>query len=144
MATRRPPTRKSAQKPSPKPAPRTPVAEWTAATLGLVLTLAVMGYALWEGVTDRAGPPVLTAVAESAEPSAGGYVVPLAVRNDSPTTAASVEVTATLDLPSGQSEEREATFTYVPGGGEAKGGVVFRSDPAAGRLTLTVGGYEEP
>lgn len=133
------------RKPAAKAAPRTPVAEWTAAALGLIATLAVLAYSIWEGFTDRAGPPALSAASETASRTPGGYVVPLIVRNESYATAASVEVSATLDLPAGGGrEERRATFTYVPGRGEAKGGVVFQNDPARGRLTLTVEGYEDP
>lgn len=132
------------RKPAAKSAPRTPVAEWTAAALGLIATLAVLAYSLWEGFTDRAGPPALSAASEPASRTSGGYVVPLVVRNESYATAASVEVSATLDLAGGEREERRATFTYVPGRGEAKGGVVFQTDPAQGRLTLAVEGYEDP
>ncbi|RAK67567.1 hypothetical protein [Phenylobacterium kunshanense] len=132
------------RKPAAKAAPRTPAAEWTAAALGLIATLAVLAYSLWEGFTDRAGPPVLSAASAPASRTPGGYVVPLVVRNESYATAASVEVSATLELSSGGREERRATFTYVPGQGEAKGGVMFLNDPARGRLTLAVEGYEEP
>jgi uncharacterized protein (TIGR02588 family) len=135
------PTRKNT---ATKPAPRTPIAEWTAAGLGLASTLAVLGYAVWEGLTDRSGPPVLTAASAPAERAGPGYVVPVTIRNESPSTAASVEVTATLELSSGGREERRATFTYVPGQGEAKGGVMFLNDPARGRLTFAVEGYEDP
>lgn len=138
MATRRKPQTK------PQPPPRTPVAEWIAAGLGLVLTLAVLGYSLWEASADDNGPPALVARAERAEPTSGGFVVPIVVRNDSYATAAGVDVRASLETPGQPPEERHATFTYVPGGGEARGGVLFRRNPAEGRLLLEVEGYEDP
>lgn len=133
------------KKPAPKAdPPRTPVAEWIAASTGLVLTLAVLGYSLWEAAEDRGGPPDLIASAEQAQPVSGGFVVPVVVRNRSYATAAAVELRASLTMKGRTVEARRATFTYVPGGGEARGGVMFRRNPGGGRLVLEVEGYEEP
>ena len=132
------------RKAPPQTPSRTPVLEWTASALGLLLTLAVLGYSVWEGVTDRAGPPRLSVTAEPAEKTEGGYVVPLTLHNAAYATAAGVEVRASLEQGGRVVEERRATFTYVPGRGEAKGGVVFQADPATGRLRLEPEGYQEP
>ena len=47
----------------PKPAKslmeRTPICEWLAAGTGLVLTLVVIGYLIFDGVTPGDGPPVV-------------------------------------------------------------------------------------
>lgn len=132
------------RKAKPRMLSRTPLLEWTAAALGLLVTLAVLGYSLWEGVADRAGPPRLSVTADPAEATPGGYVVPLTVRNSSYATAAGVEVRASLEQRGRVVEERRATFTYVPGLGEAKGGVIFQADPATGRLRFEPEGYQEP
>lgn len=123
---------------------RTPLLEWTAAGLGLVLTLAVLGFSVWEGLTDRAGPPRLSVASEPVDEDGARFVVPLVVRNDSYATAAAVEVRASLEQNGRVVEERRATFSYVPGRGEARGGVVFRTDPATGRLVLEAEGYQDP
>lgn len=123
---------------------RTPIAEWIAAGLGLVLTLGVIGYLLTEAVRDRAGPPSLSARAEPAQRTDGGYVVPLVVSNSSYATAAGVEVRGTLERNGEILEERRATFAYVPGRGEARGGLVFQHDPDRLNVILAAEGYEEP
>lgn len=139
---KKPPARKAVVRPSL--AERTPVAEWTAAALGLLVTLAVLGYSLWEGLSQADGPPALQVQAESPVAQAGVFVVPVTVRNDGPATAAAVEIKGVLTLPQGGEEERRASFTYVPGGGEVKGGLVFQADPRGRPLELSVEGYEEP
>jgi len=123
---------------------RTPVAEWIAAGLGLALTLTVLGYSLWEGAAGAKGPPVLTVVAGDIVDTRGGYVAPIRVRNTGGETAASVEVRGELVLAGQPTEERRATFAYVPAGGEIAGGLVFAHDPRLGRLSLSVEGYETP
>ena len=123
---------------------RTPVAEWTAAALGGLLTLGVLAYSLWEGLGDRTGPPALSVSAEPAKAVGGGFVVPITVRNAAAQTAAQVQVTGVLTAGEGAPEERSATFSYVAGHGETRGGLVFRTDPAAGELELAVEGFEEP
>lgn len=123
---------------------RTPVAEWTAAALGLVLTLGVMGYLVREGLTEGDGPPSLSVTAEPAQATGGRFVVPVTVANGSDATAAGVEVLGTLEDGAAVIEERRASFAYVPGQGEARGGLVFQHDPRRYRLRLSAEGYEEP
>ena len=123
---------------------RTPAAEWIAAGLGLALTLAVLGYSLWEGVAGANGPPEMRVVAGRVVATKGGYVTPIQVRNTGGETAASVEVRGELEIAGQPPEERRASFAYVPAGGEVAGGLVFAHDPREGRLTLSVEGYETP
>jgi uncharacterized protein (TIGR02588 family) len=66
------------------------------------------------------------------------------VRNSSDATAAAVQVRGTLMLGGDAVEERTATFAYVPGRGEARGGLIFQHDPGGLILTLAAEGYEEP
>jgi len=131
------------RKRSQKSASRTPLAEWVAAGLGLALTLTVLGYSLWEATVDRHGPPDLVVRSEPAERTAQGFVVPVVVENGSYATAAGVEVRARLE-DGAAVETRALTFTYVPGGGEARGGVVFLRDPSRGRVVLEIQGFEDP
>ena len=123
---------------------RTPVAEWTAAAIGLVLTFGVIGYSLWEGLASGNGPPSLTVMAEPPEPAGRGHLVPIVVRNASHATAGAVEVRGVLETDGRIVEERRAIFTYVPGKGEARGGLLFERDPAAYVLRIAPEGYEEP
>jgi uncharacterized protein (TIGR02588 family) len=142
----RPARPRSRSKPKTPPSlrTRTPIAEWIAAGLGAILTLAVLGYTAWEGVTADDGPPRLSVASEPAVPTPRGHVLPIVVRNDSHATAAQVEVRARLITSEGVVEDRRASFAYVPGRGEARGGLVFQADPARSRLDLTVDGYADP
>lgn len=130
--------------PVAKAAPAASVTEWTAAAIGLALTFVVIGYTVWEGVTDDGGPPRLWVTHGITEHTRGGYVVPLVVGNNSSVTAASVKVVGVLVAGAKVVEARRATFTYVPGEGEAQGGLLFQNNPKAYRLVLTAEGYEDP
>ena len=132
------------KKPEPSLAARTPIAEWLAAGVGLLLTLGVICYLLAEALHDRASPPSLSAQAKPAQRTDGGYVVPLVVSNSSYATAAGVEIRGTLEQNGETLEERRATFAYIPGRGEARGGLVFQNDPAGLDVRVAAEGYEEP
>ncbi|CAN7428861.1 hypothetical protein LJR219_002767 [Phenylobacterium sp. LjRoot219] len=123
---------------------RTPILEWIAAALGLLLTVSLLVYLVGEGLSARNGPPALSVATEAAKPSGGGFVVPVVVRNASNTTAAAVEVRGTLEQGGRVVEERRLSFTYVPGGGEVRGGLIFQRDPRGLRLSVSPEGYEEP
>lgn len=140
MATRRKPA-------VPAPAnlvQRTPLAEWMAAGLGLVLTLAVLGYSVWEVVDTTDAPPALEVRLRALHAQAGGHVAEIEVLNESYATAADVEVVGTIEQGGAVVEERRATFDYVPAQGSARGGLVFLRDPKAGVLRLRTEGYVEP
>ena len=129
---------------SPPAPPRISVTEWIASGVGLVLSLGVIGYTVWEGVTETHGPPELRVSSQSAQAVAGGFVVPIVVGNTSRATAADVRVAGVLEGPAGVVETRRATFAYVPGRGEVKGGLIFRHNPSAYRLRVEAEGFEEP
>jgi len=132
------------RKPKPTLVERTPLAEWIAAGIGLALTLTMVGYTVWEGANADRGPPQLSVVAERARPTAGGYALPIIVRNNSHATAADVDVVVTSTALGQAQEERRAHFAYVPGRGEARGGVMLRADPAVAKVSIRVDGYAEP
>jgi uncharacterized protein (TIGR02588 family) len=123
---------------------RTPVAEWVAAGLGLLLTLAVLGYFLREGLTGNCDPPDLSVAAEPVQALGGAFVLPLTVHNESRATAANVEVRGVLERGGQVIEDRRVTFGYVPGHGGAEGGLVFTHDPRAYEVRLSADGYEDP
>lgn len=120
------------------------MAEWAAAAVGLSLTLGVLGYLVREGLSPGDSPPSLSVESQPAKVIGGGFVAPLTVSNASDATAAAVEVRGVLEQDGVVVEERRATFDYVPGGGEAKGGLVFQRDPRLHQLRLSVEGYQDP
>lgn len=123
---------------------RTPLAEWAAAGVGLILTLAVLGYSILEAVRADGQPPRLTVEAQQVDRMDQGWLVKVKVANASTATAASVRVRGVLRRGGVVVEEGEATFDYVPGRGSARGGLMFRQDPQAHDLSLRVEAYSEP
>lgn len=136
-----------ARTPKPKTTPklveRTPVIEWAAALLGLVLTLAVLGVTVWELLADPGGRPAFVIETQAATPSSGAWTVPITVRNTSFATAAEVEVEGVQTV-EGQETAVAAIFPYVPARGRATGGMVFPHDPAAHPVTVSVKSYRDP
>lgn len=124
--------------------PNTAVAEWVAAGIGGLMTLGVIGYSIFEGVTTRDDHPRLTIQTERAQSAGPGYLVPIVVGNAAHATAAAVEVRGALTDGETVVEESRAVLSYVPGKGEARGGLVFRRDPSAFTLRVSAQGYEEP
>lgn len=123
---------------------RTPIAEWAAAALGLLLILSLVGYTAWEGFSADRGLPRLSVSAEPAVRVGTSYVVPVVVRNGSHSTAAGVDVRGVLRRPGEAPEERRASFPYVPGRGEARGGLVFQGDPAGTAVEVSIEGWADP
>ena len=123
---------------------RTPLAEWIAAGAGLILTLGVLGYAVWEAVHETGAPPDVVVEATEVRRSGAGYLVEFEARNRSFETAAAVGVRGELRQADGGVEESRAVLDYVPGRGRTKGGLFFTHDPRGGRLTLRAEGYLEP
>jgi uncharacterized protein (TIGR02588 family) len=123
----------------------TPALEWIAAGLGLLLTLAMLGTIGWEmiaGGGDR--PPAIEARIERIVPTGGGYVVEIALRNESPATAAAVQVQGELTKPDGEVATSGATLDYVPGESTRHAGLFFKEDPRLGRLEVRTLGYAQP
>ena len=124
---------------------RTPLLEWIAAAVGLLFLLGVLvaiGHDALSGASQA--PPAIEIERGAVVRTANGFVLSFTARNRSGGTAAALEVEAKLDDGQGRTETSTATLDYVPGHGAAEGGVYFRSDPRAGRLTLRALGYQRP
>ncbi len=122
-----------------------PVLEWLAASIGLVLTVALLGFIGWNAVRQQQEhAPQISVGFESVEQSGDGWLVGFTVRNAAPSTAAGVRIEGTLRRPGYEAEMSVVTLDYVPGGSELKGGLIFSHDPRLGRLTLRPLGYVEP
>jgi uncharacterized protein (TIGR02588 family) len=110
---------------------RRPAVEWIAAGLGLVLTLGMLGFIGWQAVNmpKQATPQIEVRVA-SVTRSGAGHVVEIRVANASPESAAGVEVEGILSRTGKPDERSSATFAYVPGGSEVRGGLFSAPIPA--------------
>ena len=117
-----------------------PWLEWASAALGLlvaIVLLAIIGRDALSGAQRQ--PPDLTAHVQAVTPTAGGFVAEVVVTNGSAETAAAVAIEGTLG-----DEVSTASIDYVPGRSEARGGLLFTSDPRRGELKLRVTGYQLP
>lgn len=123
--------------------PRAPVLEWVTAAIGLVLLLGVIGVILADAAGGNDAGPEIVVDRLATRPAGRGWVVEFEARNIANAPAAHVQVTGVLAGP-GQPERSSATIDYLPGGGAARGGLMFRSDPAGSVLELGADGYREP
>lgn len=123
----------------------TPALEWTAAGIGAVLTLGLLGFLGWEAYERPGGtPPVIEVSLRDVVPAGKGYVAEITARNLSSETAAGVDIEGVLSRGGQEVEQAQATLDYVPGQSERRGGLFFSEDPSEGDLELRALGYAEP
>lgn len=119
--------------------------EWVAGGIGLLLTLALVGFIGWEAFTrtERA-PPQVEIRLEEIRPVGQGYVVKIVAHNATGETAQAVEIEGTLMQGGREVEKSTVTLDYVPGGSSAHAGLYFTRNPASGQLQLRALGYARP
>jgi uncharacterized protein (TIGR02588 family) len=106
--------------------------EWTVLAVSAALVLGAAGVLGWEAARGEDGPPVVTVAAGEPRPMAGGWAVPVAVRNRSGATAANVVVE--VQLGEGPAAPRgELQVPFLPKGSERSGWVAFAEPPGPGR-----------
>ena len=119
--------------------------EWIAGALGLVLTVALLGFIGWRALTgEEHSPPELELRVERVVRAGDAYVAQFVAHNRSPQTAEGVGIEGELSVATGEPERSTATFDYIPGGSSVRGGLYFSSDPGAGSLRLRALGYTRP
>lgn len=119
--------------------------EWVVAALGGLVTLATIGYVLYEGFTEPPSPvPDVEVVVDTVLRQRGGWLVRLEASNRGDATAASVRVSGELRADSGVVESSETVFEYVPEHSSREAGILFTRDPAAYELVVRATGYERP
>lgn len=122
-----------------------PALEWMAAGVGLALTLALVGFLVWEAFQKPGQvPPDVTAGLGAVTEVEGGYVAEVVATNAGPSTAAAVMVSAELKDGEETIATGEITFDYIPGHSQNRGGLFFDRDPRQYELELRVMGYTEP
>lgn len=123
----------------------TPVLEWAAAAIGLVLTVALLIVLVREALAgERDGLPAVAVTVERVVERDGLFVVEVRAINNSGATASDVEIEASLTSPGAAPVVSSATIDYVPGHSHRRAGLFFHADPRAGQLEVRALGYEEP
>ena len=118
--------------------------EWAVLAVSALLVAWTVGFLIHDAVHRPDGPPDLRL--ELGRPQRVGslYRVPVTVENVGGETAADAIVEVVLALPDGASEHAEVEVAHVPRGSRREGWVTFGRDPAAGRLSGRVVGFEQP
>lgn len=123
----------------------TPLLEWIAAGIGLLLTLIMVGVIGREALNgDSEQLPAIAVAATGIAPAAPGYVLAFEASNKTGGAAAAVEIEATLKDGDTIVETGKATLDYVPGYGKANGGVFFAKDPGRHKLEIRALGFQIP
>ncbi|MXO73940.1 hypothetical protein GRI40_01710 [Altererythrobacter aerius] len=116
-----------------------------AGSIGLLLTVGLVGFIGWEATRQEGvAVPVVVVEAGDVTPTGGGYVVEFEARNLSGRTAANVEIEASLELAGEPPVVSTVALDYVPAHSKHNGGVFLPADPRTGTLEMRVLGYAEP
>jgi uncharacterized protein (TIGR02588 family) len=118
---------------------KSPLLEWIASAVGLLLILgvaAVIARDAFNGSADMA--PDIEIVVRDQQQHSGRWLVRFEAHNRSPVTAAQVTVEGT----SSDGEVSTAVIDYIPGRSIRGGGLIFSRDPNGVRLRAL--GYQDP
>lgn len=138
-----PPARKTPSGVGPG-AQGTPLLEWIAGAIGLMLLVLAVGVIGGEALFGDPSPPAVTVEARAVHAVKGGWLVEIEAINSGGSPAAGVTVEGELTLAGQPPETAEADFDYVPDHSRRKGGLFFADDPRSGQLKLRAKGYTEP
>ena len=117
----------------------TPVLEWIAAAIGLVLILSVVAVIGNEAIrAQESALPEIEVRPLLVVQGPAGFVLEFEAVNLSGGTAAAVSIEGKAG-----DETSTATIDYVPGHGAVKGGLFFSKDPRAG-AELRATGFQTP
>ena len=134
-----------AQKGESDPSQRAVVLEWIAGGVGLLLTLALVGFVGWEAFTrTEKVPPQVELTVQEILPAGQGYVAKIVAHNATGQAAQGVQIEGALMQGGREVEKSTVTLDFVPGGSDAHAGLYFTRDPASGRLQLRALGYARP
>ena len=118
--------------------------EWIAAALGAALTLATIGFLVYQGVADDDGVAELVAEVDSVIAQPNGWLVAIEVHNRGAATAAAVQVIGELRDSAGIVEASEMTLDYVPEASSRGGALLFTLNPAEYEIAVRPTGYARP
>lgn len=118
--------------------------EWATGVASCIIVLCMVGFILWEAVTDSQEPPDLTIVVTSSSPVTGGYRVTFDIVNGSAATAAAVVVRGEILDRDNVMEAIDVSFDYVPAESKSSGAIIFSRNPADRSLRVRAVSYTEP
>ena len=111
---------------------------------GALLVLALLGFLVYQEVTEPATPPDVSVHVEAIRHAEAGYLVVVRAENHGGLTAAGLVVRGTLSNAASTVETSRVRFQYVAPLSARKGGLYFAHDPSTLTLVLHPEGYEQP
>ncbi len=120
-------------------------AEWTTFSIALLILTAIVGLVIYQWLTQKNQPPVLSVTRKSEIRQAPGqFYVPFAIANTGGQTAESVQVIAELSINGKVEEDGEQQIDFLASGETEEGAFVFSRDPRQGELVVRVASYKLP
>lgn len=123
----------------------TPLLEWVAAGIGLLLILSLIAVIGREAISgENKKLPAIEIAVRGIAPAGANYVVEIEALNRSGGTAAAVAIEATLKRGGTTVETSTITFDYVPGHSKVAGGIFFSRNPSGYTLDVRALGFQAP
>lgn len=123
---------------------RTPLLEWIAGAVGLVLVLSIVGLLAREALVGDSSPPDLKVHLVEVIPQGDGALVRIEVTNQGGRSAAQVTVEGLLARDGAAPETAQVVIDHVPGAASRKAGLRFSTVPRPDALQLRATGYVDP
>lgn len=124
---------------------RTPLLEWIASGIGLLLILSALGFIGWQALNDPGSAPAVIVEATDVSPIPGGYRVIFRAHSTGGAAAAQVRIEGTLSANNNLTPQVSSVILdYIPGRSAREGGLFFTQDPQARNLMLRASGFVNP
>jgi uncharacterized protein (TIGR02588 family) len=117
--------------------------EWLTGIISGLLVVALMAWIAREALMKEERRPELSVQVLETTKTGQFFQVEFELINKAQSTAAAVKVVGELILPTSR-EVSDVTFDYAPAESSTRGALIFRADPAMGRLDIRPSGYTEP
>ena len=123
---------------------KTPLLEWVAAGIGLILVVGAIGFMLYQAITSTSAPPVIQLTTKSVAVVETGYLVVFEAENTGEETASNVAIEGEIKNGKESVEKSSITIDYIPSHSKQKGGLYFSKNPQQFDLAIRAAGYTKP
>jgi len=122
------------------------IAEWTTLAISTAILVGIVGAITWLSFRGEERPPVIVVEPQldQVREEASGFYLPVVIRNEGNKTVEDALIQGELETGEDQPEMVDLTITFLAGGEQVRGTLVFQNDPAQGTLTTSVASYKTP
>ena len=121
-----------------------PFWERVVGALGLLLTLFLLGYLLFQQLTSESTLPDIQVQVTEIWPNGEDFLVVVKASNSGGRTAATVVIEGEILLNGKVLEKSELTIAYIPAKSTREAGLFFSRNPAELPLNVRALGYTQP